>query len=186
VQWLRDNLGVITSSADIEAAARSVNDNGGVYFVPAFSGLFAPYWRSDARGTIVGMTGFTNRGHLARAVLEAAAYQTHDVVQAIIKDSGTPLRELKVDGGMTRNILLMQFQADILNVPVARPVITESTAIGAAYAAGLGIGVWKDQDELRAHALEDTRWTPKMQIEQREPLLANWRRAIERSLNWVE
>lgn len=186
VQWLRDNLKVISSSCEIEAAARSVEDNGGVYFVPAFSGLFAPYWRSDARGTIVGMTGYTNRGHLARAVLEACAYQTADVVEAIVKDCSTFLKELRVDGGMTRNELLMQFQSDILGVPVIRPDVTETTALGAAYAAGLGAGIWKSLDDLKQHPVDMKRWTPQMSESERAQLLGFWHKAIQRSMDWAE
>lgn len=186
VQWLRDNLKMIDSSAEIEALARSVPDNGGVYFVPAFSGLFAPHWRSDARGTIVGMTGFTNRGHIARAVLEASAYQTADVVDAIVQDCGTPLTQLKVDGGMTSNELLMQFQADILGVPVVRPSMTETTALGAAYAAGLGAGVWKSTRELQHRNTEMKRWTPGMPTADRTQLRGRWSDAVARSLGWVQ
>jgi len=185
VQWLRDQLGIIQNSCDIEPLAASVPDNGGVYFVPAFSGLFAPYWRSDARGTLVGMSRQTNRGHIARAALEATAYQTRDVLAAMNTDSGVPLVALKVDGGMTMNHLLMQFQADILSVPVIRPTVTETTALGAAYAAGLAVGFWKDRREVEANWKIDRRFVPAMPAEKRESLYANWKRAIERSLNWV-
>jgi len=186
VQWLRDNMGVIQRSGDIEALARTVADNGGIYFVPAFSGLFAPYWRSDARGVIAGMTGYMTQGHLARSVLEATAYQTRDVLDAMRQDSGIPLATLRVDGGMAVNDLLMQFQADILGVPVIRPKVTETTALGAAYAAGLAVGFWRDFDDLRSHWQEDKIWTPKMPESQREELHGMWRKAVERSLNWVD
>src|SRR3954469_26048213 len=162
VQWLRDNLGLIGKSPEVEALARTVADNGGVYFVPAFSGLFAPHWRSDARGVIAGLTGYANKGHLARAVLEATAYQTRDVLNAMQKDSGVPLKSLRVDGGMAANDLLMQFQADVLGIPVTRPTVTETTALGAAYAAGLAAGFWDGQDELRERWAEDKRWEPQM------------------------
>jgi glycerol kinase len=185
VQWLRDNLGLIAKSPDVEALAASVPDNGGVYFVPAFSGLFAPYWRSDARGCIVGMTRFTNRGHIARAALEATAFQTRDVTDAMATDSGVPLTTLKVDGGMSVNELLMQFQADVLGVPVVRPRITETTALGAAYAAGLAVGYWNGLDELRKSWVEDKRWTPRMTTSQRDALHATWRKAVERSFGWA-
>jgi glycerol kinase len=186
VQWVRDNLGLIKSSAEIETLARSVDDNGGVYFVPAFSGLFAPYWRSDARGTIVGMTRYTNRGHLARAVLEATAFQTRDVIEAMQKDSGVPLKALNVDGGMAVNDTLMQFQADLLAAPVVRPRITETTALGAAYAAGLAVGFWSNLHELRANWQEDRTFTPSMDSARRDKLYRNWHRAVERSLGWIE
>lgn len=186
VQWLRDNFKMIDKSAEIEFLARSVDDNGGMYFVPAFSGLFAPYWRSDARGVIVGMTRFINRGHLARAALEATAYQTREVLDAMETDSGVQLKSLKVDGGMVANDLLMQFQADILNVPVVRPIITETTALGAAYAAGLAVGFWKDFDELRKNWKQDRNWQPAMQAKQRDLLYAGWKKAVLRTLNWVE
>jgi len=185
VQWLRDQLGIIQQSSEIESLAASVADNGGVYFVPAFSGLFAPYWRSDARGTLVGMSRQTNRGHIARAALEATAYQTRDVLAAMNADSGVPLVALKVDGGMTRNDLLMQFQADILGVPVIRPTVTETTALGAAYAAGLAVGFWKDPREVQANWKIDRQFEPAMPTDRRESLYANWKRAIERSLNWI-
>jgi glycerol kinase len=185
VQWLRDNMGLISRSADVESLARTVEDNGGVYFVPAFSGLFAPYWRSDARGVIAGMTGYMKQGHLARAVLEATAYQTLDVLAAMRQDCGIPVITLRVDGGMAVNQLLMQFQADILGVPVVRPKVTETTALGAAYAAGLAIGFWKDFDDLRSHWQEDRTWTPRMDDSRRTELHGQWRKAVERSLNWV-
>ncbi len=186
VQWLRDNFKMIDKSSDIEFLARSVEDNGGIYFVPAFSGLFAPYWRSDARGVIVGMTRFINRGHLARAALEATAYQTREVLDAMEKDSGVNLKSLKVDGGMVANELLMQFQADILDVPVVRPRITETTALGAAYTAGLAVGFWSGFDELRSNWGQDRIWTPVMGEEQRAGLYAGWKKAVTRTLNWVD
>ena len=185
VQWLRDNLGLIRSSADVEPLARTVADNGGVYFVPAFSGLFAPYWRSDARGVIAGMTGYANRGHLARAVLEAVAYQTRDVLDAMERDSGVRLTGLRVDGGMAANDLLMQFQADVLGVPVTRPTVPETTALGAAYAAGLSVGFWSGIEELKAQWHADKTWTPAMPDAERERLLAGWHKAVERSMGWV-
>lgn len=186
VQWMRDNLGLLVQSADIDALARSVNDNGGVYFVPAFSGLFAPYWRSDARGVIAGLTAFANKGHIARAVLEAVAYQTRDVLDAMQRDSGVQLKSLRVDGGMAVNDLLMQFQADVLGVPVIRPTITETTALGAAYAAGLSVGFWNGVDQLCHQWQADKTWEPAMPDSQRMPLLSGWRKAVERSFNWVE
>ncbi|HEY3266200.1 MAG TPA: glycerol kinase GlpK [Armatimonadota bacterium] len=185
VQWLRDNLGLIRDAAEVEALANTVEDNGGAYLVPAFSGLFAPYWRSDARGVLVGLTRYVNKGHIARAVLEATAYQTRDVVDAMQADTGLALPELRVDGGMVRNATLMQFQADILGIPVLRPKVWETTALGAAYAAGLAVGFWTTLDELRANAEIDAAWTPRMPAAQRECLLAHWKRAVERSLNWV-
>jgi glycerol kinase len=185
VQWLRDNLGLIRSSAEVEPLARSVADNGGLYFVPAFSGLFAPYWRSDARGVIAGMTAYANKGHLARAVLEAVAYQTRDVLDAMERDSGVRPTCLRVDGGMAANDLLMQFQADVLGVPVVRPTVPETTALGAAYAAGLAAGFWPDVDTLKSQWLADKTWTPTTSPDQRNRLLVNWRKAVERSLGWV-
>jgi len=186
VQWLRDNLGVIERSSDVESLARSVEDSGGIYFVPAFSGLYAPYWRSDARGAILGMTRYINKGHLARAALEATAYQTREVLDAMEKDSGVKLTSLKVDGGMVFNELLMQFQADLLNVPVIRPKVAETTALGAAYAAGLAVGFWKDNDELRANWNRDKEWTPSMPAEKRAALYAGWKKAVTRTFDWVE
>jgi glycerol kinase len=186
VQWLRDNLGLIERSSDIEALAASVEDNGGIYFVPAFSGLFAPYWRSDARGVIVGMTRYTNRGHIARAALEATAYQTREVLDAMNKDSGVTLTALKVDGGMVVNELLMQFQADILGVPVIRPTVSETTSLGAAYAAGLAVGFWTSEEELRANWQIDREWHPKMSPEAREAGYRGWLKAVERTFGWVE
>ena len=185
VQWLRDNLGLIDSAAEIEALARGVADNGGAYIVPAFSGLFAPYWRSDARGAVVGLTRYVNKGHLARAVLEAVAYQTADIVAAMNRDSGVPLTRLKVDGGMVANELLMQFQADILDVPVIRPKVTETTALGAAYAAGLAVGFWDDLAELRRHWAEDKAWRPAMPAGQRARYLADWQKAVQRTFDWA-
>jgi len=185
VQWMRDNLGLIKSAADIEDLAKTVEDNGDVYFVPAFSGLFAPYWRSDARGIIAGLTRFANKGHIARAVLEANAYQTRDIIIAMKKDSSVDLTLLKVDGGMVLNEFLMQFQSDILNVPLIRPTIIETTALGAAYAAGLATGFWSSIQDLKANWSEEKRWLPSMSKQNREDLYAKWRKAIERSFNWV-
>ncbi|HEY2167500.1 MAG TPA: glycerol kinase GlpK [Jatrophihabitantaceae bacterium] len=186
VQWLRDNLGLISTAAEVEQLARSVEDNGGAYIVPAFSGLFAPHWRPDARGAIVGLTRFVNRGHLARAALEASAYQTREVVEAMRADSGVELRELRVDGGMVGNDLLMQFQADILDVPVVRPVVAETTALGAAYAAGLAVGFWTSLEEIRANWRPDRRWEPSMPADRREALYADWRKAVTRTFDWVD
>ncbi|SNS28574.1 glycerol kinase [Geodermatophilus saharensis] len=186
VQWLRDNLRLIGGAGEIEAVARSVEDNGGAYFVPAFSGLFAPHWRSDARGALVGLTRYVDRGHVARAVLESTAYQTREVVEAMDADSGVALRELRVDGGMVVNELLMQFQADVLGVDVVRPRIAETTALGAAYAAGLAVGFWADRDELTAQWAEDRRWTPQMPAEQRERYYRKWQKAVTRTLDWVD
>ena len=185
VQWLRDNLGVIAHSAEIEPLAGSVRDNGDVYFVPAFSGLFAPHWRSDARGVITGLTRFTNKGHIARAALEATAYQTREVLEAMRADSGVPLTELRVDGGMVVNELLMQFQSDILDVPVVCPRVNETTALGAAYGAGLAEGFWSGLDDLRDNWQEARRWVPAMPGEVRDEHYAKWRKAVERSLHWV-
>jgi glycerol kinase len=186
IQWLRDNLGLIQSSAEVEALAKSVEDNGGIYFVPAFSGLYAPYWKSDARGVIVGMTRYVNKGHIARAALEATAFQTREVLDAMRKDSGVKLKTLKVDGGMVFNELLMQFQADILNVPVVRPKVAETTALGAAYAAGLAVGFWKNTDELKANWGRDREWSPKMGVKRREGLYSGWKKAVTRTFDWVE
>jgi len=185
VQWLRDNLGLISKSAEVEALARTVEDNGGIYFVPAFSGLFAPYWRSDARGVIVGLTRYVNKGHLARAALEATAYQTREVLEAMEKDSGVQLTALKVDGGMVFNELLMQFQADILGVPVIRPQVAETTALGAAYAAGLAAGFWKDFEELRANWRREREWQPQMDAATRARLYAGWKKAVTRTFGWA-
>jgi len=186
VQWLRDNLGMISSAPEIEALAQTVEDNGGAYFVPAFSGLFAPYWRSDARGAIVGLTRYVNKGHLARAVLEASAYQTCDIVNAMNKDSGVHLSRLKVDGGMVANEVLMQFQSDMLNVPVIRPQVSETTALGAAYAAGLAVGFWSGLDELRQNWAEDKTWHPAMAPAVREKYYREWKKAVDRTFDWVE
>lgn len=186
VQWLRDNLGMIASAAEIEAMAAGVEDNGGCYFVPAFSGLFAPYWRSDARGAIVGLTRFVNKGHLARAVLEATAFQTREVIDAMNADSGVPLTALKVDGGMVVNELLMQFQADVLGVPVIRPVVAETTALGAAYAAGLAVGFWKSEDDIRTNWAKDKEWAPAMDEGAREKTFGQWKKAVTRTFDWVD
>jgi len=186
VQWLRDNLGMIEKSEDVEELATSVEDNGGIYFVPAFSGLFAPYWRSDARGAIVGMTRYVNKGHIARATLEATAFQTREVLDAMEKDSGVKLTALKVDGGMVFNETLMQFQADMVNVPVIRPKVAETTALGAAYAAGLAVGFWKNFDELRANWGRDKEWSPEMDADKQEKLYKDWKKAVARTFDWVE
>ncbi len=186
VQWLRDNLGLIKTAPEVEELAKTVEDSGGIYFVPAFSGLFAPYWRSDARGVIVGMTRYVNKGHIARATLEATAFQTREVLEAMNQDSGVELTALKVDGGMVFNELLMQFQADILNVSVIRPKVAETTALGAAYAAGLAVGYWKDFDELRANWGQDKAWEPQMDAETREDLFAGWKKAVTRTFDWIE
>ncbi len=186
VQWIRDNLGMITTAAEIEDHARTVEDNGGCYFVPAFSGLFAPYWRSDARGAIVGLTRFVNKGHLARAVLEATAFQSREVIDAMNADSGVPLTALKVDGGMVANELLMQFQADILNVPVIRPVVAETTALGAAYAAGLAVGYWSGEDDIRNNWAQDKQWEPSLDEASRDSLYRNWKKAVTKTFDWVE
>jgi glycerol kinase len=186
VQWLRDNLEMISKSADIEALAAGVEDSGGIYFVPAFSGLFAPYWRSDARGVIVGLTRYINQSHIARAALEATAYQTRDILEAMERDAGVKLNALKVDGGMVQNQLLMQFQADILDVPVIRPTVTETTALGAAYAAGLAVGFWKDQSALIRNWKEDQTWEPAMDPDLREEKYRLWKKAVSRSFDWVD
>jgi len=186
VQWLRDSLGIIRSSGEVEALATSVEDSGDVYFVPAFSGLFAPYWRPDARGTIVGLTRFSTKAHIARAALEATAFQTWDVIEAVSRDIATPLAELRVDGGMSINDRLMQFQSDILGIPVVRPAVIETTAFGAASAAGLAVGVWSGLDELRSLWREDARWTPTIDDAERKHRLARWHRAIQRSLDWLD
>jgi len=186
VQWLRDNLRLIETAGQVSGLALEVADNGGVYFVPAFSGLFAPYWRDDARGVITGLTRFAEAGHIARATLEATAYQTRDVLEVMEADGGARIADLKVDGGMVVNDLLMQFQADILDVPVVRPRISETTVLGAAYAAGLAVGFWGDRDELRLHWAEDRRWDPAMDAETRDTLYAGWKKAITKSLGWVE
>jgi glycerol kinase len=186
IQWLRDRLKLIDSASEVEDLARTVQDNGGVYFVPAFSGLFAPYWRDDARGVIVGLTAYANRGHIARAALEATAWQSREVVDEANAVAGVPFRELKVDGGMTVNELLMQFQADVLGVPVVRPAVTETTALGAAFAAGLAVGFWSDQEELRERWIEGKRWEPQMHADEREREYTQWKKAVRRSFDWVE
>lgn len=185
VQWLRDNLHLINNASEIEPLANSVEDAGGIYIVPAFSGLFAPYWRSDARGVIVGLTRYINRGHIARAALEATAYQVREVLDAMKKDSGVKLKALKVDGGMVVNELLMQFQADMVNVPVIRPVVAETTALGAAYAAGLAIGFWKDLQELKLNWKQDKIWYPSMKEDQRDSYFSGWKKAVTRTFDWI-
>lgn len=186
VQWLRDNLKMIEKSADIESLAQEVDDSGGIYFVPAFSGLFAPYWRSEARGAILGLTRYITRNHIARAALEASAYQTREVLDAMNQDSGVKLTQLKVDGGMVYNELLMQFQADILDVPVIRPKVAETTALGAAYAAGLAVGFWRNFEELRKNWVVDKQWQPDMEPGRRDKLYAGWKKAVSRTFDWVE
>jgi len=186
IQWLRDNLGLIQSSTEVEALAKSVEDAGGIYFVPAFSGLYAPYWKSSARGVIVGLTRYVNKGHIARAALEATAYQTREVLDAMNADSGVPLTALKVDGGMVFNDLLMQFQSDILDVPVIRPRVAETTALGAAYAAGLAVCFWKDYDELRANWAKEKEWRPAMDIDLRKKLYSGWKKAVTRTFDWID
>jgi glycerol kinase len=185
VQWLRDKLGMIASASEIETLASGDEDSAGVYIVPAFSGLFAPYWRSDARGIIAGLTGYSNKHHIARAVLEAVAYQTRDVADAMMRDAGQPITRMRVDGGMTANALLMQFQADVLGTPVTRSAIRETTALGAAYAAGLAVGFWRDFSELRESWREDRSWEPSMSEVERERRVAGWHKAVERALGWV-
>ncbi len=186
VQWLRDNLKIISNAAEIEPLAATVEDNGGAYLVPAFSGLFAPYWRSDARGALVGLTRYVNRGHLARAVLESTAYQTREVLDAMEADSGVKLAELRVDGGMTANQTLMQFQADQLGVDVVRPVVAETTALGAAYAAGIAVGFWQGEQDVIENWAEDERWTPAMEAGERDRLYRNWKKAVTKTLDWVD
>lgn len=186
VQWLRDQLGIISGAAESESLAAQVPDAGGIYFVPAFSGLFAPYWRSDARGAIVGLSRFNTNAHLARATLESICYQTRDVVEAMHQDSGVALDVLRVDGGITANKLCMQLQADVLGVPVSKPVVAETTALGAAYAAGLAVGFWKSTDELKKNWNEDLRWQPEWSEDQREKGYAGWKKAVERTLDWVD
>jgi glycerol kinase len=186
VQWLRDNIGLITSSAEVEALAATVEDNGGVYFVPAFSGLFAPYWKNDARGVIAGLTRYVNKGHIARATLEATAWQTREVLDAMNADSGVDLTALKVDGGMVYNELLMQFQSDVLGVPVIRPQVAETTALGAAYAAGLAVGFWSTVDDLRQNWAKDKEWSPKMDPAERDKEYGFWKKAVTRTFDWVE
>ena len=186
VQWLRDNLGIIEHSSDVESLAASVDDNGGVYFVPAFSGLFAPHWRPDARGAILGLTRFATKAHIARAALEAVAFQTREVLDAAAADTGLDFTELRVDGGMVHDELLMQFQADILGIPVVRPVVVETTALGAAYAAGLAVGFWSGLDDIRANWQEEHRWEPRMDAAERGRRLAQWKKAVSRTLDWVD
>ncbi len=186
VQWLRDNLGMITKSSEIGALAQTVEDNGGVYFVPAFSGLFAPYWKDDARGAIVGLTRYVNRGHIARAVEESTAFQSAELIDAMNADAGVPLKELKVDGGMTADDLLMQFQADISGVDVIRPVVAETTALGVAYAAGIAVGFWSGTDDVIANWQEDKRWTPKMDATERDRTYRLWKKAVTRTFDWVD
>jgi glycerol kinase len=186
IQWLRDNLNFFDNASEVEALANTVADNGGAYFVPAFSGLFAPYWRPDARGALVGLTRFVNKGHIARAALEAVAFQTLEVLDALNADSGVALTELKADGGMIQNNTLMQFQADILGVPVISPVVTETTALGAAYAAGLAVGFWDDLDQLRSRWREGRRWTPNMEDSERQRQIAQWKKAVTKTLDWVD
>lgn len=186
IQWLRDNVGMISSAPQVEELAAAVEDNGGVYIVPAFSGLFAPYWRSDARGAMVGMTRYVNKHHIARAALEATAFQTREVLDAVNADSGVPLSELKVDGGMVANDALMQFQADILGVPVVRPTVIETTALGAAYVAGLAVGFWKDLGELSVNWSEDKRWEPRLDAAERERQFRLWKKAVSKSMGWVD
>lgn len=186
IQWLRDQLGIISSAPEVEELAEKVEDNGGVYIVPAFSGLFAPYWRPDARGAIVGLTRYANKNHIARAALEAVAFQTRDVLDAVNADAGVDLSELKVDGGMVANDALMQFQADILGVPVVRPVVAETTALGAAYAAGLAVGFWSGLDDLSANWQEDRRWEPTLDEAERDRQLRLWRKAVTKSMDWVD
>jgi glycerol kinase len=186
VQWLRDNLKIIKAAPEVEELAQTVEDNGGCYFVPAFSGLFAPYWRSDARGVIAGLTRYVNAGHIARATLEATAYQTREVAEAMDADSGVKLESLKVDGGMVANDLLMQFQADLLGVDVIRPAVAETTALGAAYAAGLATGLWPEQEDLRENWVEDKRWSPKMDAAQRDKYYREWKKAVTKSFDWVD
>ena len=186
VQWIRDNLGMIQTSSEIESLAASVSDNGGVYFVPAFSGLYAPYWKDTARGVIVGLTRYVNKGHIARAALEATAFQTREVVEAMEKDSGVTLQVLRVDGGMVANQLLMQFQSDILNRPVVRPAMSETTALGASYAAGLAVSFYRDTDDLRSNWAADRQWTPALDVATRQSLYANWKKAVTRSFDWTD
>ncbi len=186
IQWLRDQLGIITHAAEVENLASSVSDTAGVYFVPAFSGLFAPYWRSDARGAIVGLTRAATKAHLARAALEAICYQTRDVMDAMVADSGVPMKEMRVDGGITANSLCMQMQADIMGVDISKPLIAETTALGAAYAAGLAVGFWSSPEELREQWLESRRWSPTSTRDRRERGYAQWKKAVERTLNWLD
>jgi glycerol kinase len=186
VQWLRDNIGLISSAPEIENLAKTVDDNGGVYFVPAFSGLFAPYWKGNARGVIAGLTRFNNKGHIARAALEATAWQSREVVDAMNADSGVELTSLKVDGGMVQNELLMQFQADVLDVPVIRPTVAETTSLGAAYAAGLAVGFWSEIEDLRANWGKDKEWQPQMDPQEREKEYSYWKKAVTRTFDWLD
>ena len=186
MQWFRDNITLIASAPEIETLARTVEDNGGCYFVPAFSGLFAPHWRSDARGVIAGLTGYITKGHIARAVLEATAWQTREVVEAMNTDSQMQLRTLRVDGGMTANNLLMQFLADVLPARVVRPIVAETVSLGAAYAAGLAVGFWPDTDALRANWHKAAEWLPQMDEDQRERGYRKWRKAVTRAMDWVD
>jgi len=186
VQWIRDNFGLITRSSEIETLARTVEDNGGVYFVPAFSGLYAPYWKHNARGIIAGLTRYSNKGHLARAALEATAFQTREVVDAMERDAGVPVGVLRTDGGMVENELLMQFQSDILGREVVRPTIKETTALGAAYAAGLAVGFFESLEDLRSHWSVDRTWKPQMGQQRREHLYGYWKKAVTRSFDWLE
>ena len=186
MQWLRDNLGLISSSSEVEALAREVDDNGDVYFVPAFSGLYAPHWKESARGVIAGLTRYAKRSHIARAALEATAYQTREVLEAMERDSQIAIRELRADGGMVANELLMQFQSDILNVPVVRPKIAETTALGAAYAAGLAVDYWSGTNEIRKNWAVDARWSPAMGDDNRNELYRSWQKAVERSFDWID
>ncbi|MDT5034909.1 MAG: glycerol kinase, partial [Micromonosporaceae bacterium] len=186
VQWLRDNLGLISTAAEVNDLAATVADNGGCYIVPAFSGLFAPHWRADARGVIAGLTGYVTKGHLARAALEATAWQVKDVVDAMAIESGVALTALKVDGGMTASDLLMQFQSDVLDVPVVRPTVAETTCLGAAYAAGLAVGFWPDLEALRDNWRADREWRPAMSADARETGLRYWRKAVDRAMAWTD
>jgi glycerol kinase len=186
IQWLRDQLGIITNAAETEGLASSVSDTAGVYFVPAFSGLFAPYWRSDARGVIVGLTRAATKAHLARAALEAICYQTRDVMDAMVADSGVPMKEMRVDGGITANSFCMQLQADVMGIDITRPLIGETTALGAAYAAGLAVGFWSSTDELRKQWQQSRRWSSTSTAEQRAAGYAGWKKAVERTLNWID
>ena len=186
VQWLRDNLGMIEKSSEIGKLAQTVEDNGGVYFVPAFSGLFAPYWKDDARGAIVGLTRYVNKGHIARAVEESTAFQSAELIDAMNADAGVPLKELKVDGGMTADDLLMQFQADISGVDVIRPVVAETTALGVAYAAGIAVGFWNGTDDVIANWQEDKRWKPSMDTAERDRTYRLWKKAVTRTFDWVD
>jgi glycerol kinase len=186
VQWLRDNLKMIKAAPDVEELAQTVEDNGGLYIVPAFSGLFAPYWKSNARGVFAGLTRYVNAGHIARATLEATAYQSREIVEAMNQDSGVPLESLKVDGGMVANDLLMQLQADLLGVPVIRPEVAETTALGAAYAAGLATGFWASEDDLRNNWAEDKRWEPNMDSAKRDEYYKYWKKAVTRTFDWFD